>query len=122
MSDAHNSTGCPDLHAADEPDTAAHLASQSGPHLVTESLPLAHASPQDPDVTVGELKALLADFAHAPRPAGVELAAELRQVYDLLCTQALACGVDPARAMRREVSNADSHRPHLVPAPAPDKP
>lgn len=116
MSDVHDSASCAEAadglplpSAAPPDDTSLHMAAEPAQALD----PLT----RQPEVTLGEVKEVLAEFVRARQhDASGDVAADLRQVYQLLSDQAVALGVDPAQALRRESASAETHRPHLVSA------
>lgn len=117
MSDAHGTSGMSEpteIEAEASPSMSAELCA------AIEALGLAPGATRDPFLTLGEVKAQLAAFARTHAlTASAELPGELQQLYELLCTEAVALGIDPLQALQRQLDAAVSHRPHLVsPEPA----
>lgn len=91
------------------PSTSADLGA------AIEALALTPGAAHDPSLTLGEVKAQLAAFAQSHAlTAPAELPGELQQLYELLCAEAAALGIDPLQALQRQLDTATRHRPQLV--------
>ena len=112
MSDAHGTSGMSEpteIEAEAAPSMSAELCA------AIESLALATGAARDPSLTLGEVKAQLAAFARSHAlSASAELPGELQEIYELLCTEAVALGIDPLQALQRQLDAAARHRPQLV--------
>ena len=108
MSDGHSISGMSEPTEA-APSTSAELCA------AIEALVLTPGAAHEPDLRLGEVKAQLAAFARSQAlTAPAELPDELQQLYELLCTQAVALGIDPLQALQRQLDAAARHRPQLV--------